>query len=239
MTLDLRRNLNTNLSTSSGHQRSVSIHNHHESLVCLPVGACVRLCVDQSCLRVSRDGCVEGCHSPAFSADHPGLLKQFASGPSLLGRLKTFVDLNLHYIAFESRAFHLDLPYALPKLFRSDGGARDMEYLKLMATRLATTCLTLGEKLRVRFMADSPHSGLNEALAAEVEAYLNRVNPEGLRRGNSELIILDRSVDACALLVHEYTYQVTTSPNHNTNRHTRVFSKPHKPTDLYVEQQNT
>lgn len=151
-------------------------------------------------------------------ADHPGLLKQLANSPGLLSRLKTFVDLNLHFIAFEARAFHLDLPYALPRLFRSSssspfdggGGSKDTEYIKLVATRLATACLTLGDKPRVRFYAQGPQASLNESLAAEVEAYFTRVNPEGLnKRNTTELVIIDRSIDPCALLVHEYTYQVT------------------------------
>eukprot|EP01054_Gregarina_sp_Poly1_P001738 Gregarina_sp_Poly_1__1737@NODE_1448_length_4128_cov_67_748092_g960_i0_p1_GENE_NODE_1448_length_4128_cov_67_748092_g960_i0NODE_1448_length_4128_cov_67_748092_g960_i0_p1_ORF_typecomplete_len540_score91_27Sec1/PF00995_23/1e82_NODE_1448_length_4128_cov_67_748092_g960_i020693688 len=130
------------------------------------------------------------------------VMKPLAS-PSLLNRIKTFVDFNLSFVAFESRAFHLDLPQALLRLF-PEKNEEDKMY-KEIAYRLATVCLSLGDKPNIRFQ--QTRRNLNEKIATLVQQYCSKVKPDGVTRGQTELVIVDRSIDATSLLVHEYTYQ--------------------------------
>eukprot|EP01056_Protomagalhaensia_sp_Gyna25_P001833 Protomagalhaensia_sp_Gyna_25__1832@NODE_196_length_4510_cov_17_615746_g151_i0_p1_GENE_NODE_196_length_4510_cov_17_615746_g151_i0NODE_196_length_4510_cov_17_615746_g151_i0_p1_ORF_typecomplete_len582_score128_87Sec1/PF00995_23/6_6e79_NODE_196_length_4510_cov_17_615746_g151_i01111748 len=125
--------------------------------------------------------------------------------PSLLNRIKTFVDFNLAFVAYESRAFHLDMPHALHRLFPARKEREEEALVQEIAYKLATVCLSLGDKPNIRFQQN--RRGLNERVATQVQQYLAKVKPDGITRGQTELIIVDRSVDVTSLLVHEYTYQ--------------------------------
>eukprot|EP01053_Blabericola_migrator_P007812 Blabericola_migrator_1__7811@NODE_39_length_17554_cov_37_506147_g35_i0_p5_GENE_NODE_39_length_17554_cov_37_506147_g35_i0NODE_39_length_17554_cov_37_506147_g35_i0_p5_ORF_typecomplete_len658_score113_47Sec1/PF00995_23/2_5e103_NODE_39_length_17554_cov_37_506147_g35_i039455918 len=137
-------------------------------------------------------------------ANDPNLLKPLVT-PPLLSRIKTFVDFNLSFVAYESRAFHLDLPHSLLRLYPPKKDSDEDDLCREIASRLATACLTLGDKPNIRF--HMTRRGLNEKIATLVQQYCAKVKPDGVTRGQTELVIVDRSVDATSLLVHEYTYQ--------------------------------
>jgi len=118
---------------------------------------------------------------------------------NLLPRIKTMVEFNLNFLAYEQRVFHLDSPYTLPKLFPNC----NTELLHEVADKLLSLCVTLGDHPNIRFQANSLQ--LTEQLSTILNGKLSKFTQ--LTRKKNTLIVLDRSLDPAPLLVHDYNYQ--------------------------------
>ncbi|CEM02736.1 unnamed protein product [Vitrella brassicaformis CCMP3155] len=145
-----------------------------------------------------------------------GVMEKIASDPRLFPRVKTFVEFNLNFIAHEQRVVHFDSPYLLRELFP----LKRPELLHDIADKIVSVCATLGETPYVRYMKPNasiqglPPVTVCEQLANLVQAKIERNLPKRTAKQASSsggqpttLLVLDRSVDTAALLLHEYTYQ--------------------------------
>jgi len=107
------------------------------------------------------------------------------------------------------------MPNSFVELF-SPESKRSADVQHLIAEKLVTVCATLKEYPVIRYQAgkDGAAGGLSHSLARLVsdkldkllrgsEEFNNSVNPNN----RSTMIILDRSVDPMAPLLHEFTYQ--------------------------------
>ncbi|PRP79539.1 Sec1-like family protein [Planoprotostelium fungivorum] len=129
--------------------------------------------------------------------------------------VKSLKEINLDFIGYEGAAFHLDMPQAFHNLFSPDS-SHSADEQHLIADRIVTMCATLKEYPVIRYQAgkDGAAAGLSHNLARLVsdkldrlmrgsEEFNNSVNPNT----RSTLIIVDRSIDPIAPLLHEFTYQ--------------------------------
>ncbi|KAF9940308.1 vacuolar sorting protein VPS33/slp1 [Mortierella alpina] len=118
--------------------------------------------------------------------------------------------------AIESRVFSLESPSSFYTLYSP---AKKMELsseLDTIAKQLVSVIATFGDFPSIRyFRPPETEDGkrtqsmkLAMLLQSELEAYM-RSNPEtaGKQQGQGTILILDRSVDVTAALVHEFTYQ--------------------------------
>lgn len=111
-----------------------------------------------------------------FSVCNKDILKVIQGCPPLISRIKTFMDFNLHFIAYESRAFHLDMPSALLRIYPSGATNDNNVFLREIASRLATVCLTLGDMPNIRFMASPLRLG--ETVAKHIQGFMDAISPE-------------------------------------------------------------
>lgn len=128
-----------------------------------------------------------------------GLMARLAEAKTLAPRVKSFMEVPLSSLLIQDRGFHFDMLDSLPGFFPvAEGGLIDE-----VAHRLADACRCL--------QATSPiiryaQGGACRAIAEQVQAQLQ---PHRAQDGQvpCQLLILDRSVDMTATLVHEYTYE--------------------------------
>jgi syntaxin-binding protein 1 len=131
----------------------------------------------------------------------------------LVSRIKTFKELNLDFLAIEAQSFTLDRKergfWNLYSSSSQDGQAE----LRVITNQLATVMTTLKEFPYIRFARERPMCQqvarqVGESLAvlrAKVPDYAN-----GCREQRATLIIVDRSFDALAPVLHDFYYQAMT-----------------------------
>lgn len=141
----------------------------------------------------------------------------------LLRRVKTFKEMNVDFIAYESRAFSLQRPNrAIHNIYlhNNDKGAlSNAEALKnelqKTSSQIVSLCLTLKECPYIRYWDKSKAgtSDLCKGLAQFIDDCFKekfKQIPDWKRndkRKRGTLLVIDRSIDAAAPLMHEYTYQ--------------------------------
>jgi len=143
---------------------------------------------------------------------------------SLMKRLRTLKELNLDFLIYESQFYHTAMKNSFDCFFPSGGlagssssstsqmGGASQKQVALMveiARRVGTLCVTLGERPLVFAQHSSP---LAQALAERVDQQLHDLHetnpnfPPKSERDQASLFIIDRSFDASAPLLHEFTY---------------------------------
>jgi syntaxin-binding protein 1 len=134
------------------------------------------------------------------------------SNPVLVGRVKTFKEVNLDFLTIESIVFHLDQPNALEKIYSI---SPDPSFPAFIGKKLMNVCISLNEHPCIRYqgnsrfaheVATSLHQGLLQykRLNAGFWCYGDDRHTE---RERAQILILDRSFDALSPLIHEFSYQ--------------------------------
>lgn len=134
-----------------------------------------------------------------------GHMERLAAGPHLAPRIRTLVEAPLTFITIEDRGFHFNMPEALPRLFPKH--EHEAELLRDITLRLADVCTCLQSTApKLRHAASPLCKGvaqkLQEELSSQRRAKQGKANDVPLT-----VLIVDRSVDMAAALVHEYTYE--------------------------------
>jgi len=152
------------------------------------------------------------------------LFMKIKSCKPLIRRLKAFSEINVDFIANQSRAFHFDMTSStiFPQLFpntaktnsNSNPHANDT-VLRDMADKLVTVCASLNEYPHIRYKASSQVSTslahyFNEKFNAFVgsnKTWWYHGDTEHTERGRSTILLLSRKDDCLSPLLHEFTYQ--------------------------------
>ncbi|KMZ60329.1 Syntaxin binding protein 2 [Zostera marina] len=140
---------------------------------------------------------------------------------SVLPRIGALSEMNLEYFAIDNQGFITDHEMALEELFgeNEENSQKHNVCLDVMAKRVATVFASLKEFPYVRFR--SARSSVDAStvttlrdlvptkLAAGVWNYLSKYKstiPNFPQNETCELLIIDRSVDQIAPVIHEWTY---------------------------------
>lgn len=144
------------------------------------------------------------------------LFAKIKATPGLLPRVKTFTEINVDFVAAESKCFHLGQApsTALQPLYFPEDREIKMRVLREEAVKLVSLCLTTKEYPYIRYAGDGESKvSLAKLFATMVDKELKSAM-SGLKgwkpseeRKRGVLLILDRSMDPVAPLMHEYTYQ--------------------------------
>jgi len=146
------------------------------------------------------------------SDEHMRMIKE---RKQLVSRIKTFKELDVDFLSFESRVFSFGRPCkTLSNLYLKDDN-EDVINKELVKTseQLVSLCLTLKIDPYVRFWAQSKSSNLCGTLAKKYHKLFNQKKEKltdwkrNENRNRGTLLIVDRSIDPAAPLMHEYTYQ--------------------------------
>ncbi|XP_048319733.1 SNARE-interacting protein KEULE [Ziziphus jujuba] len=154
--------------------------------------------------------------SSPISKDLVGLIKKDST---VLPRIGALREMNLEYFAIDSQGFITNNERALEELFGDDEDTRKgVACLNVMASRLATVFASLREFPFVRYRAAKSLDAttmttfrdlIPTKLAAGVWDCLMKYKksiPNFPQTETCELLILDRSVDQIAPIIHEWTY---------------------------------
>lgn len=151
------------------------------------------------------------------------------SNKPLLKRVRSLVELNISFLAYESRLFSLDRPAAsLPHLFGNEGGLSHQDAVSEMtkvSERLTDACVLMGADVPWTVRCDTT-SHVSRTVSSLVKEQLETLRidrmhskspdkddapPPGSPRASppkkATLIILDRATDVISPLIHEFSYQ--------------------------------
>ncbi|XP_057773551.1 SNARE-interacting protein KEULE-like [Salvia miltiorrhiza] len=147
------------------------------------------------------------------------LVAQIKKDGSVLPRIGALREMNLEYFAIDSQGFITDNERALEDLFGDEESSRRGDAcLNVMGTRIATVFASLREFPYVRYRAAKSldpttmttfRDLIPTKLAASVWNNLMKYKanlPNFPQLETCELLILDRSVDQIAPIIHEWTY---------------------------------
>ncbi|KAF8413042.1 hypothetical protein HHK36_001016 [Tetracentron sinense] len=178
-----------------------------------------------------------------FSSPIPKeLVNQIKNDTSVLPRIGALREMNLEYFAIDSQGFITDNERALEELF-GDNVENSRIYdacLNTMATRIASVFASLREFPCVRYRAPKDLDAstmttfrdlIPTKLAAAVWNCLTKYKttiPNYPQTETCELLILDRSVDQIAPVIHEWTYDAMCHDLLNMDGNKYVHEVPSK-----------
>ncbi|XP_016473597.2 protein transport Sec1a-like [Nicotiana tabacum] len=155
-----------------------------------------------------------------FSSPIPkDLVARIKNDTSVIPRIGALGEMNLEYFPIDSQGFVTDHERALEELFgeSAQNSRRTDACLNVMATRIATVFASLKEFPFVRYRAPKGRDGsttnfrelvpekLATAIWNNITMYRSSI-PNFPQKETCELLILDRSVDQIAPVIHEWTY---------------------------------
>ncbi|PRQ18028.1 putative sec1-like protein [Rosa chinensis] len=155
-----------------------------------------------------------------FSSPIPKeLVSHIKKDGTVLTRISALREMNLEYFAIDSQAFVTNNEKALEELYGDEENSRKgVTCLNVMATRVATVFASLREFPHVRYRAAKSLDAttmttfrdlIPTKLAAGIWDCLMKYKktiPNFPETETCELLILDRSVDQIAPIIHEWTY---------------------------------
>lgn len=128
--------------------------------------------------------------------------------------IRTLKEIYLDFVALESQVFSLERPYSLISFFGTEvTGEQSSREFSMIASQIASLCIMLGEFPYIRYAAVNGFDRITSRLAAlvydELEKYAKSDNdfPSENSSQRATLLIVDRSIDTVAPLLHEFTYQ--------------------------------
>ncbi|EEF51007.1 SNARE-interacting protein KEULE [Ricinus communis] len=160
---------------------------------------------------------------------------------SVLPRIGALREMNLEYFAIDSQGFVTDNERALEELFRDEeDSSRGDACLNVMATRITTVFASLREFPFVRYRAAKSldvttmttlRDLIPTKLAARVWDRLTQYKQKiehFPQTETCELLILDRSIDQIAPIIHEWTYDAMCHDLLNMEGNKYVHEIPNK-----------
>lgn len=145
------------------------------------------------------------------------LLERAAASKSLAAKVRSFAEVNLSFLTYDEKSFHLADTQALRALL--DGSVAEASALRDTACKLATFLASLGvqtPRVLARCAAGAARGkapGVCERLAQEVQARVEEMDSLGAPWEDSSpldtcsLLIVDRRMDWSAALVHDFHLQ--------------------------------
>ncbi|KAL1917572.1 uncharacterized protein VTP21DRAFT_3965 [Calcarisporiella thermophila] len=143
-------------------------------------------------------------------------LKSSGVGRYIKGLKEIYVD----FIGLESKVFSLETPYSFFGLFSPSEVSRLESDISRISKQLLSVCVTLGENPVIRYHRPLDAEGkvsrtLPYKIALNLQQELDgfcKVNPnfppkKDPAQPRATLIVLDRTIDLAAPILHEFTYQ--------------------------------
>ncbi|KAI8599345.1 Sec1-like protein [Dissophora ornata] len=134
--------------------------------------------------------------------------------------IRSLKELFIDFTAIESRVFSFESPSSFYTLYSPSKKMELSTELDSIAKQLVSVIATFGDFPSVRYYRPpetldgkrTQSMKLAMLLQSELEGYM-RSNPEtaGRQQGQGTILILDRSIDVTAAIVHEFTYQAMTN----------------------------
>lgn len=141
------------------------------------------------------------------------VLEMLAQEKRLLKRVRSFNQINIDFLSFESRVFTLNSPGALSKLMGGEGSrAEAVSMIGRWQSQLATLCILLNEKPYVRYedgkdMMSKYVKSMANYFNTELNSTLGKLTNWKPRPNAGTLLIVGRTTDLVSAVTHQMTYQ--------------------------------
>lgn len=167
---------------------------------------------------------IEDCEKKTYAKAHVFFtssaprtaLTAIKASAACVERLVNLSEVNVEYNVCDSRGFTVGVEDALRGTFAegAEGSSAQGRALDLIATRLATVMVSLGEIPSMRYMAKGENKtsdaarGIADRVDRILTAMLRSKGAEAAKANPTcDVLILDRSFDVLAPIVHEWTYE--------------------------------
>ncbi|KAK9767638.1 syntaxin binding protein 1 [Basidiobolus ranarum] len=150
---------------------------------------------------------ISGLEDRIFDSIHNSRAKNY---------IKTLKELYLDFIAFESRVYTLETPSSFFTLFSPTATRQTSLELQSISKRLVSVCASLDVNPTIRYYSPDVETNQNiiscklgMLLQAEMDYFCKNQEsfPTNKNSAQSLFLVLDRTVDMKAPLIHEFTYQ--------------------------------
>eukprot|EP01086_Lenisia_limosa_P015471 TRINITY_DN4974_c0_g1_i1.p1 TRINITY_DN4974_c0_g1~~TRINITY_DN4974_c0_g1_i1.p1 ORF type:complete len:598 (-),score=135.49 TRINITY_DN4974_c0_g1_i1:62-1855(-) len=149
------------------------------------------------------DNHYKGAHV-LFCEAAPDNLMSLIADSNMIDYVKSCQEINLNYLALESRVFSLNSPNDLHHLYSGHSTLQKSAQMKT-ASQLATLCCSLNETPMIRYCAEHVTTRQIANYTQEYIDTMRRTDPCAPTGGT--LMVVDRISDTIAPLLHELTYQ--------------------------------
>ncbi|OWM64946.1 hypothetical protein CDL15_Pgr028664 [Punica granatum] len=166
------------------------------------------------------------------------LINHIKCDTSVLPRIGALREMNLEYFPIDSQGFVTDQERALEELFGENvANSRKFDAcLNTMATRIATVFASLNELPNVWYRSSKGEDSSNfrafvpSKLAAAISDILVKYKsiPNFPQKETCDLLIVDRSIDLIAPVIHEWTYDAMCHDLLNMDGNKYVYEAPSK-----------
>jgi len=164
--------------------------------------------------------CERGAHRAAHvfftSPASRAVLSAIKSSAACVKMLANCSELNLEYVMVDQHGFSVMMDRALNETFGvgREASQQQLRALDMISVRLATVLMSLGEVPSIRYMAKvgNRKSDAARGVADRVDRIVTGLlrakgNEEAKNNPTCDLLILDRSFDVIAPVIHEWTYE--------------------------------
>ncbi|KAK8945913.1 SNARE-interacting protein KEULE [Platanthera guangdongensis] len=187
-----------------------------------------------------------------FSSPIPKeLVSYIKNDSSVIPRIGALSEMNLEYCAIDSQGFITDHEMTLGDLYgeSAQNAPNYSSCLNMMAIRIATAFASMQELPYVRYRAaKSSSNAASEAssrdliptkLAAEVWNFISKYKttiPDFPQKETCDLLIVDRSIDLIAPVIHEWTYDAMCHDLLNMDGNKYTYEVPRKSGSMTVKE---
>lgn len=150
------------------------------------------------------------------SAAPKAVLSLISSNRACVEKLNNCSELNMEYLSVDTKGFSLEIDDALRGTFAlgQEASQAQARMMDMIARRLATVMVSLGEIPSVRHMAKIGNKrsdvsrGVAERLDRILTAMLRSKGAEAAKNNPTcDVLVVDRSFDIIAPIIHEWTYE--------------------------------
>ncbi|KAF4717822.1 Syntaxin-binding protein 3 [Perkinsus olseni] len=135
------------------------------------------------------------------------MMDQLAPVSEFVNRCGALVDFFQDYVCFDERSYQCDRPLAINAL---SAESSDSYFVNAHLNSILSVCTTLNQKPSVIRYQAGTRSGFPKIIAEKLMQNLDLVYSEASGKppqSNSKVLIVDRSIDIAALLVHDFHYE--------------------------------
>ncbi len=147
-----------------------------------------------------------------FTRTVPDLVMDLFKDAPITRRLKGLSELNVDFVTREDRVFTLGRPNTLPTLMWPVAKEPFNAEIVITARQLVSLFLTLSDEPSIRYLGTSKQCKIvAKAMEQQLTSVKASLGTAWKPRTRGTLLIVDRTIDPIAPLMHEFTYQAMAS----------------------------
>lgn len=136
------------------------------------------------------------------------IMDKLTANKEFVSRCRNLFELNLDFVAFEPKVFHIDDPMAIHEVCEQVGDTSVL--VEAHVYSILSVFASLGEKPVLRYQGDSASTVTQRialGLRREIDELAKTTAGDKFKAHGSTCLLLDRSIETAGLLIHDFYYQ--------------------------------